>query len=307
MVTPGAVLAPETGSPAEPEWTGQSQWRLVWRRFKRHRLALIGLGLLLVLTLVSVFAPVLTHYGPDQINLLNSDLPPSPQHLLGTDDLGRDILTRLLYGGRISLLIGFFTMIVASVIGTLYGLVSGYFGGYVDILMMRFVELLLSFPAIFLLLILISYIGGHAPLVLMVLYLGLFGWMGLARIIRGEVLRARQMDYVDAARSLGVSNARIVIRHILPNVMAPVWVSATFAAAGAMLSEAALDYLGFGLPPGVASWGNMLASANATVLTQPLGAVVPGAMITLAVVALNFVGDALRDALDPRHTETQGR
>lgn len=306
MVTPSSILDPEPEGSLDLAARAQNPWRDAWRRFRRHRMALVGLIVLAVLVLVSVFAPLLTHYGPDQINLLNSDLPPSPQHWLGTDELGRDILTRLLYGGRVSLLIGFFTMIVASSIGTGYGLISGYFGGYVDILMMRFVELLLSFPAIFLLLILISYIGGHAPLVLMVLYLGLFGWMGLARIIRGEVLRARQMDYVDAARSLGVPNARILWRHILPNVMAPVWVSATFAAAGAMLAEAALDFLGFGLPPGVASWGNMLASANATVLTQPLGAVLPGAMITLAVVALNFVGDALRDALDPRHAGGHG-
>jgi peptide/nickel transport system permease protein len=167
------------------------------------------------------------------------------------------------------------------------------------------VELLLSFPAIFLLLILIAYIGGHAPLVLMVLYLGLFGWMGLARIIRSEVLRVRTADYVAAARSTGVPDARILLRHILPNVMAPVWVSATFAAAGAMLSEAALDFLGFGLPPSVPSWGNMLADASNTILTQPLAAVIPGAVITIAVVALNFIGDALRDALDPRH-EDQG-
>lgn len=306
MITPSSILSPEVQAPEVFENVAQSQGRAVWRRFSRHRMALVGLGVLLLLTLISVFAPVISHYPPDQVSLLNSGLPPSPQHLLGTDELGRDIFTRLLYGGRVSLLIGFFTMIVASSIGTIYGLVSGYFGGYVDILMMRFVELLLSFPAIFLLLILISYIGGHAPLELMVLYLGLFGWMGLARIIRGEVLRARQMDYVDAARSLGVPNGRILIRHILPNVMAPVWVAATFAAAGAMLAEAALDFLGFGLPPGVASWGNMLASANATVLVQPLGAVLPGAMITLAVVALNFVGDALRDALDPRHAEGRG-
>ena len=275
--------------------------RAVWRRFRRHRMALVGLVVLTLLVLVSAGAPLISHQSPTTVNLLNSELPPSPQHLLGTDELGRDVFTRLLYGGRVSLLIGLFTMLVASSIGTVYGLVAGYFGGWVDVLMMRFVELLLSFPAIFLLLILIAYIGGHAPLVLMVLYLGLFGWMGLARIVRGEVLRARSLDYVDAARATGVGHSRVLFGHILPNVMAPVWVSATFAAAGAMLSEAALDYLGFGLPPNVASWGNMLADANNWVLTQPLDAVVPGALITIAVVALNFIGDALRDALDPRH------
>ena len=300
-VSPVSPLAPSD----VPEAARPSALRVVWRRFRRHRMAMAGACVLIVLVLASVFAPVLSHQSPTLPNLLNVDLPPSPQHLLGTDDLGRDIFTRLLYGGRVSLLIGFFTMLVASTIGTLYGLVSGYFGGWIDILMMRFVELLLSFPAIFLLLILIAYIGGHAPLVLMVLYLGLFGWMGLARIIRSEVLRVRTADYVAAARSTGVPDARILLRHILPNVMAPVWVSATFAAAGAMLSEAALDFLGFGLPPSVPSWGNMLADASNTILTQPLAAVIPGAVITIAVVALNFIGDALRDALDPRH-EDQG-
>lgn len=302
MAQPSA-LPPALVGLASPEAGPPTALRAIWRRFRRHRLALVGAAVLALLVLASVFAPLISHQPPNVPNLLNSDLPPSAQHLLGTDELGRDVFTRLLYGGRVSLLIGFFTMLVASTIGTMYGLVSGYFGGWVDVLMMRFVELLLSFPAIFLLLILIAYIGGHAPLVLMVAYLGLFGWMGLARIVRGEVLRARGIDYVDAARSTGVPNARILLRHILPNVMAPVWVSATFAAAGAMLSEAALDYLGFGLPPAVASWGNMLADANNTVLTQPLDAVVPGALITVAVVALNFIGDALRDALDPRHVD----
>jgi peptide/nickel transport system permease protein len=296
-----SVIPPQLADLHALETAQPSAVRAVWRRFRRHRMAMLGLAVLTVLVLASVFAPLISHQSPTVPNLLNSDLPPSPQHLLGTDDLGRDVFTRLLYGGRVSLLIGFFTMIVASTIGTLYGLVAGFFGGWVDVLMMRFVELLLSFPAIFLLLILIAYIGGHAPLVLMVLYLGLFGWMGLARIVRGEVLRARSIDYVDAARSTGVKNARILLRHILPNIMAPVWVSATFAAAGAMLSEAALDYLGFGLPPSVASWGNMLSDASNVVLTQPLDAVIPGAVITIAVVALNFIGDALRDALDPRH------
>lgn len=294
--TPPPMAALADFEPGQP-----TALHAVWRRFRRHRMAIVGVVVLTILVLVSVLAPVISHQSPTMPNLLNSDLPPSPQHLLGTDDLGRDIFTRLLYGGRVSLLIGFFTMLVATTIGTLYGLVSGYFGGWVDVLMMRFVELLLSFPAIFLLLILIAYIGGHAPLVLMVLYLGLFGWMGLARIVRGEVLRARSIDYVDAARSTGVPHGRILLRHILPNVMAPVWVSATFAAAGAMLSEAALDFLGFGLPPDIPSWGNMLSDASNTILTQPLGAVIPGAVITIAVVALNFIGDAVRDALDPRH------
>jgi peptide/nickel transport system permease protein len=305
MALARTVASPEI--PRSAEAPMPSRATLVWRRFRRHRMAVAGGIVLLILVGVSILAPFLTPYPPDQINLLNASLPPSPQHLLGTDELGRDIFTRLLYGGRVSLLIGAFTMMVASVVGTFYGLVSGYFGGWVDAVLMRFVELLLSFPAIFLLLILISFVGGHASLLLMVLYLGLFGWMGLARLVRSEVLRVRSLEYVEAARTLGMGHLRLLLRHILPNVMAPVWVSATFSAAGAMLSEAALDYLGFGLPPGVASWGNMLADANTTVLTQPMAAVIPGAVITLAVVSLNFIGDALRDALDPRHTLPQRR
>jgi peptide/nickel transport system permease protein len=292
---------PEVAVPTSVDAIGSSLWRDTWRRFLRHRMAIAGLAVLLFLSLVSICAPLISHYSPTAVNLLNSDLPPSPQHLLGTDDLGRDIFTRLIYGGRVSLLIGAFTMVVASIVGVLFGAVSGYFGGWLDVLMMRFVELVLSFPALFLLLILIAYLGGHASVALMVLYLGLFGWMGLARIMRGEFLTLKTMEYVESARALGAGHGRIIFRHILPNAMAPVWVFATFAAAGAMLSEAALDYLGFGLPPGVASWGNMLADANQTVLTQPLWAVVPGIVITVAVVAINFVGDALRDALDPHH------
>jgi peptide/nickel transport system permease protein len=292
---------PATEFTEEAVHLGDSLWRDTWRRFRRHRMAMIGVGVLAFLTLTAVFAPLISHYPPDGINLLNSDLPPSPQHWLGTDDLGRDVFTRLIYGGRVSLLIGGFTMVVASVVGVGVGAISGYFGGWVDILLMRFVELVLSFPSLFLLLILIAYLGGHASIALMVLYLGLFGWMGLARIMRGEFLTLKTRDYVEAARALGAGHGRIIFRHILPNAMHPVWVFATFAAAGAMLSEAALDYLGFGLPPGVASWGNMLASANNIILTQPLAAVVPGAVITLAVVAINFIGDALRDALDPHH------
>jgi len=278
---------------------GGSIWLDVARRFGRHRMAVASLVVLVLLAAVSIGAPLLTPYNPGAVNLLQANLPPSPQHLLGTNELGTDFLTQLLYAGRISLLIGFSTMLVACTLGTLVGGIAGYAGGWTDVLLMRLVELMLSFPSLFLLLILISYMGGHASVLLMVLYLGAFGWMGIARLVRAEVLRLRTMEFAEAARAAGAARVRIVARHILPNAIAPVVVAGTFAAAGAMLAEAALDYLGFGLPPGTASWGNMLDNANTFALTQPMWLLWPGIAITVSVVALNFIGDALRDALDP--------
>lgn len=276
--------------------------RRFWRRFSRHKLALVGLGILVFLVLVAIFAPFLTSYSPTSPNLTQVLLPPSAAHPLGTDELGRDVLARLMYGGRISFLVGFLSMIIATSIGVVYGATAGYLGGIWDRLMMRFVDLVMSFPAIFLLLIVLNLTGSNASVGLMILYLGLFGWTGLSRIVRSQVLSLKTNEYVEAARAQGASTRRILFKHVLPGAMAPVWVSAAFGVAGAMLAEASLDFLGFGLQPQIPSWGNMLDSAESYIVTHPLLILAPGLVITIAVVAINFVGDALRDALDPRST-----
>ncbi len=282
--------------------SGPSGLRRFWRRFARHKLALIGLGILVFLLLVAIFAPFLTPYSPTSPNLTQVLLPPSAAHPLGTDELGRDVLARLMYGGRISFLVGFLSMIIATSIGVVYGATAGYLGGIWDRLMMRFVDLVMSFPAIFLLLIVLNLTGSNASVGLMILYLGLFGWTGLSRIVRSQVLSLKTNEYVEAARAQGASTRRILFKHVLPGAMAPVWVSAAFGVAGAMLAEASLDFLGFGLQPQIPSWGNMLDSAESYIVTHPLLILAPGLVITIAVVAINFVGDALRDALDPRST-----
>lgn len=286
-------LVPE----APPEKSGTER---AIRRFMRHRLAIVGLIVLLILVLVSIFAPLLTPYSPTQVNLSQTLLPPSAAHPLGTDELGQDVLARLMYGGRISFLVGFCSMAIATTIGVVYGAMSGYLGGIWDRLMMRFVDLVMSFPTIFLLLVVLNLTSSSASVGLMILYLGLFGWTGLARIVRSQVLSLKSREYVEAARSQGAGLLRIVFKHVLPGAMAPVWVSAAFGVAGAMLSEASLDFLGFGLSPNIPSWGNMLDSAENYIVTHPIMILAPGLVITIAVVAINFIGDALRDALDPR-------
>ncbi len=279
---------------------GQGLWGLAWQRFRRHRAALAGLAVLALIVGSAVFAPMLTSYSPTGLDPDHSLARPSRQHILGTDDLGRDEFARVVYGGRISLLVGLTAMLVGSVIGVAMGSAAGYMGGWVDTVIMRFVDLMLSFPAIFLLLILINWTGGRAPVLMMIAYLGLFGWTGLARIVRAEYLALRAREFVEEARAMGAGTRRIIFRHILPNAMAPILVQAAFAVAGAILAEAALDFLGFGLPPDIPTWGNLLTQAEDYISSNPILAVAPGLVITLTVVAVFFIGDALRDALDVR-------
>jgi peptide/nickel transport system permease protein len=276
----------------------QSHLRIAFARFRHHYVAIAGVIILLILTLASVFAPLLTPYGVNQQDLFDQLAPPNHAHLLGTDVLGQDVWTRMLYGGRMSLSIGVLAAVLSTIIGVLVGAVAGFYGKWVDAVLMRFVDLLLAFPAIFLLLILFSIVQASATSV--ILYLGLFGWLYLARIIRGEFLSLREKEFVEAGRSLGVSNWRIIARHMLPNVIAPIIVTFTLGVAYNMIAEATLDFLGYGVPPDVPTWGNMLTGAEEFYITVPLLAVVPGATLTLAILAINFVGDGLRDALDPR-------
>jgi peptide/nickel transport system permease protein len=275
-------------------------WGMAWIRFRRHRMALFGLIALGGVAAGVVLAPAFTSYSPTALDPDHSLAPPSRQHILGTDDLGRDEFARVLYGGRVSLLVGLTAMLLGGAIGVVLGSIAGYMGGWIDTLVMRLVDLVLSFPAIFLLLILLNWTGGRAPVLMMVSYLGLFGWTGLARIVRAEYLTLRAREFVEEARAIGAGARRIIFRHILPNAMAPILVQAAFAVAAAMLAEAALDFLGFGLPPEIPTWGNLMIQAENYMSSNPILVIAPGAVVTLTVVAVFFVGDALRDALDVR-------
>lgn len=275
-----------------------SPGRLALRRFMRHRLAVASLVVILLMVFVAILAPLIAPHKPMAQDLLDTLGSPSPSHPLGTDDLGRDILSRLIYGARITLGIGFGAAVVVMLLGILVGATAGYVGGWVDNALMRFVDLVLSFPSLFLLLILAAYTG--VGLVTIILFIGFFGWMYLARLIRSAFLVLREMQYIEAARAIGVSGGRIMWRHMLPNAVAVIIVNVTFAIAGAMYIEAALDFLGFGLPPEVPTWGNMLAGSQSYIAVNPLLTVAPGVLLTLAILAVNFVGDGLRDAFDPR-------
>ncbi|MER3437699.1 MAG: peptide ABC transporter permease [Chloroflexota bacterium] len=277
----------------------RSPFQLALLRLRRAKLAIAGSVLFLALVIAALLADVIAPYGRNEIDLFHITAGPSREHWLGTDVLGRDVLSRLIYGARLSLWIGVSAAVVTVAIGTVVGAIAGYYGGWVDGLLMRFVDLMLAFPSIFLLLILAAMLDGIS-VTGVILFLGLFSWMWLARIIRGEFLSLKQREFIEAARAIGVPNHRIILRHLLPNVLGPIIVSATLDIAIFMLAEASLSFLGFGVQPGTPTWGNMLNEARANYLTDPLLAIAPGLTLTIAVLSINFIGDGLRDAFDPR-------
>jgi len=270
-----------------------------WRRFRRHRLALAAAVVLTIIVLVSIFAPLLAPYNPYVPDPFNMVATPGPAHLLGTDQNGSDVLSRLMYGGRYSLGIGVSAALISAVIGVLVGATAGWMGGWVDNVLMRFVDLMLSFPALFLLLILFSISGGGSVSII-IFFLGIFGWMYMARIVRAQILALREIDFVQSAQAVGVSPLRIVVRHLLPNILAAIIVTSTLAIAYNMLSEAILDFLGFGVAADTPTWGNMLNAAEEHLLDAPYLAIAPGLILTVTILCVNFIGDGLRDALDPR-------
>lgn len=277
-----------------------SQWALARRRFRRHRGAMLGLGLMAALGLLTLLTPLVAPYDPDAIGdiVATRYLSPSAEHLMGTDKFGRDVFSRVLYGARISLSIGFLAVAIAITLGTLVGAVAGYAGGRLDAIMMRTVDLLLSFPRLVLLIAVVAVFDPSIALVTLVL--GLTGWMGTSRIVRGQVLSVREAEYVQAARALGYRAPRIVGRHILPNVLTPVIVAATLGIGNTVLAEAALSFLGLGVPPPTASWGGMVAEGRDAILDAWWVTAFPGLAIVFTVMSFNLVGDGLRDALDPR-------
>ncbi len=270
---------------------------VLWQRLRRNRMAMVGAAIVLVMFLLAVAAPLLGR-DPGAIDIAGRLQPPGWLHPLGTDDLGRDVLTRILFGARISLLVGFVAVGIATVIGIALGALAGYYGRWVDTLLMRFVDIMLCFPTFFLILAVIAFLDPSIWNIMIII--GLTGWMGVARLVRAEFLSLRERDFVLAARALGASDLRIIFRHILPNALSPVLVSATLGVAGAILTESALSFLGIGVQPPTPSWGNMLIAGKQTLGTAWWLSVFPGLAILVTVLGYNLLGEGMRDALDPR-------
>jgi len=277
---------------------------LLVRRFMRHRLAVVGLVVLVVLVLSAVLAPWIT-MDPDALSVSERKQGPSWSHPLGTDEAGRDVLARTLYGGRISLTIGLVATLIALVIGTAFGAMAGYFGGPLDALLMRLTDAFLCFPQLFVLIVLGTLIRAtelrflQGSIVPIALVIGVLSWMGLARLVRATFLSLKEKEFVEAARAAGGSNARIMLRHVLPGAVGPIVVQASLLVAASIITESGLSYLGYGVQPPTATWGNLLRDAQPHMQALPIFAIAPGMMIFLTVISINFVGDGLRDALDP--------
>lgn len=272
----------------------------IFKRFRRHRLAMVGVVILSLIVLASVFAPVLSPYDPNRVNLRERSQPPSLQHWLGTDRTGRDVLTRVLYAGRISLTVGVVAVSISLLVGTLLGAVAGHFGGWVDSLIMRAVDVVMTFPAIIILLSLAAIVGPGITQTMLIV--GLLGSPIPCRLVRSRMLSLREQEFVTAAKALGATDSRIILKHALPNSLDVLIVYATLGIASAILLEAGLSFLGLGVQPPTASWGNMLNVArNISYLEgYPWEWMPAGVAIVLTVLAINFIGDGLRDAFDPR-------
>jgi peptide/nickel transport system permease protein len=286
----------------------------VWKRFRKHKLAMAGAVVLLLMVLIAIFAHQLAPYDPngiDEVHWQGNPLPPCFQdalhcggHSLGTDENGRDLLSRLMFGARISLTVGVAAVIMELFIGTLLGAVAGYYGGWVDYFIMRLTDVFLSIPLLPLLLTLTGIVAASSSKAslgfgVIVVIIGGLSWPGVARLVRASYLSLREREYTEAARALGNGDARIMLRHLLPNAIAPIIVQATLDVANVIVLESTLSFLGFGIQPPTASWGNMLANAESNLEIAWWAAVFPGLCILLTVLAINYIGDGLRDALDP--------
>lgn len=271
----------------------------VMRRLLRHRLSVVALIVLAVLVIGSAGAPWLAPHDPEELDIANRYAPPlTAGHILGTDDLGRDVLTRLMYAGQISLSVGIAAMLVTVVVGFSVGAFAAYYGGWIGTLLMRLTDIMLCFPSVFLLLFVAAFVT--PSLASMALMIGLTCWMEIARIVYSQILVLKSADFIAAAQMVGAPSWRIILRQILPNTLAPVLVAATLNTANAILLESYISFLGYGIQPPAASWGNMLTNAQSDFQVDPWLAVFPGIAITLAVTSFNFIGDGLRDALDPK-------
>jgi peptide/nickel transport system permease protein len=267
-------------------------------KFYKHRLIILGIAVVVILVFCAIFAPLFAPYDPFQQNLAQGLSNPSTAHWMGQDKLGRDIFSRILYGARVSVMVGGITVLVSATLGILLGSLAGYFGGVIDEIIMRLVDILLAFPGILLAIAIMSVLG--PSLANVILALCLIGWVGYARLVRGEVMSLRKREYITAAQAQGIGSNRIIFRHILPNILSPVIVQATFGLAGAIIAEAGLSFLGLGTQPPNPSWGAMLNEGRQFILVASHISIFPGIAIMITVLGLNFLGDGLRDILDPK-------
>ena len=271
--------------------------RRAWYEFRRNRFALVGSVIIIFIALMGILAPVVSTHDPSKQSLRKRMKPPTAEHFMGTDELGRDVYSRLVYGARVSLFVGIVGTTAGVICGTIIGLISGFFGGWVDTLVMRFIDIMYAFPGIVLAILIVSVLG--PSLQNLILVLAIWAIPSLSRIVRGNVLSLVEQDYVLAARALGAGRVRIMFLHLLPNTLAPIIVYATLGVAGAILTTAGLGFLGLGVQPPQAEWGNMLSNGRQYLRKAPLLMVFPGALISMTVISINLIGDALRDALDP--------
>jgi peptide/nickel transport system permease protein len=288
----------------------EALWRFYLRRFMRHRMALVGAIILIVISMLVFAAPISSRYPPNQQNLRSRFQPPSTEHWMGTDDLGRDIWSRVMYGGRVSLSVGLLAMAVVIFLGSLVGIISGFYGGALDSSLSRITEIFMSVPRLFILIVLGMFLraldlswlkaGSFGPIALVI---GLLSWTAVARLVRASTMELREREFVQAARALGASDTRILFLHILPHVASPIIVSATLGLSAAIIAESGLSYLGFGVQLPTPTWGNMLSNTQNQMTVAPWTAIFPGLMIFIVVIAINYLGDGLRDALDPRHVQ----
>ncbi len=269
-----------------------------WSRFFRDRLAVAGLVIVLSFFALSILTPVIAPYDPSAIDVNSILMPPSARHLFGTDDLGRDVFTRMLYGAGISLKVGFVAVGIATIIGVLLGSIAGYYGGVIDLIIMRFVDIMLCFPSFFLILAVIAFLEPSIFNIMAVI--GLTSWMGITRLVRAEFLSLKERDFVLAVKAMGAKSPRIIFLHILPNAMAPVLVAATLGIASAVLVESALSFLGIGVQPPTPSWGNILTLGQSTLGVAWWLSLFPGMAILITVLGYNLLGEGIRDAIDPR-------
>ncbi|SKC75896.1 oligopeptide ABC transporter permease [Maledivibacter halophilus] len=281
-------------------------WKMVWNNFKKNKLALFGLVAISILIIMVIGSYFITPYDRDATNLINAEQPPSFKHWLGTDELGRDYLTRILYGGRISLTVGIISVGVSLILGILFGGISGYYGGWIDNILMRFAEIIYSFPFLPLAITLSAIIGVRVSvenkMYMVMVIIGVLRFPSLARMIRGQILTLKEQEFMQAATALGISDTRKIFRHLIPNTFAYIIVNATLGVAGAILSESSLSFLGLGVSPPIPSWGNMVTYATRSYVLKnmPWLWIPPGLCIFIAVMSINLIGDGLRDAVDPK-------
>ena len=300
-LSPSADRLPSAVPTPDELEEGSSLWRDAWHRLAKNKLALFGGGVLIVLTIACVFGPLITEYSYEEQDLNLGASAPSADHWLGTDTLGRDLLVRLLVGGRISIGVGLCATIVALTIGVVYGAVAGFFGGKIDSLMMRIVDIMYALPFTIFVILLMVFFG--RDIWLLFLAIGAVEWLTMARIVRGQIMSLKRMEFIEAAHSLGLGTRRIIFRHMIPNVLGPIIVYTTLTIPAVMLLEAFLSFLGLGVQPPLSSWGVLIKDGSEKMEEFPWLLIFPGTIFSLTLFSLNFLGDGLRDALDVRSSK----